>query len=153
MLEDKTDVLEHAAFVATAYTPPPPICLVAGDSPEVPSTAVKSTVPKRHEIAMISAAEEHRVAEISALELAAYKCHNCNAMGHLMYLCPEPYNETNLAGNGQQFTAATWDQYRKNYLSGQYQRYSNNRRSGRDNSGGRRRDTRNGSGRGHQHST
>jgi hypothetical protein len=171
MLEDKTvtclDMLtelqksKDATFVATAYTPPPPICLVAGDSPEVPTSAVKSavvaaarpTVPKRHEIAMISAAEEHRVAEISALELASYKCHNCNAMGHLMYLCPEPYNETNLAGNGQQFTAATWDQYRKNYLSGQYQRYSSNRRNGRDNGGGRRRDTRNGSGRGHQHST
>ena len=100
MLEDKTvtclDMLmelqqsKDATFVATAYTPPPPICLVAGDSPEVPTSAVKSavvaaarpTVPKRHEIAMISAAEEHRVAEISALELASYKCHNCNAMGH-----------------------------------------------------------------------
>ena len=54
MLEDKTvtclDMLtelqksKDATFVATAYTPPAPICLVAGDSPEVPTTAVKSAV-------------------------------------------------------------------------------------------------------------
>lgn len=143
-----------ASFRAKAYTAPPPICLVAGSSPEAVTQAVDKTVAstagkatKRNEIASISAAEEQRVIEVAAAELASVKCHNCNGLGHLMYTCPQPFNEANLSSNGQRFTEGTWKQYRRNYLPAFYQQSGagnrqrpRNNRAGRDRNGNNTRD-------------